>query len=157
MVLTEEYRSGNYSSQCFANVYLDQADKYAKNILKIKYWYRFMDDMIAIVENKQEAIEKLALIRNFLKENLGLELNEKTQIIKSTQGVNFCGYKINEYRLKIRDKGKRRLKHKVKDLKYKIKTGQISSKEAKKYLAGHLGYISIANVHNLKTKLFIEG
>jgi len=22
------------------------------------------------------------------------------------QGVNFCGYKINEYRLKIRDKGK---------------------------------------------------
>ena len=36
-----------------------------------------------------------------------LELNKKTQIFKSKQGVNFCGYKINEYRLKIRDKGKR--------------------------------------------------
>ena len=36
-----------------------------------------------------------------------LEVNKKTQIFKSKQGVNFCGYKINEYRLKIRDKGKR--------------------------------------------------
>ena len=29
-------------------------------------------------------------------------------------GVNFCGYKINEYRMKIRDKGKRKLKRKIK-------------------------------------------
>ena len=45
-----------------------------------------------------------------------LELNKKTQIFKSKQGVNFCGYKINEYRLKIRDKGKRKLKKKIKKL-----------------------------------------
>ena len=70
------------------------------------------------------------------------------------QGVNFCGYKINEYRLKIRDKGKRKLKKKVKELKYKIRIGEISSKEAKKYLAGHLGYINIANVYNLSKNVF---
>ena len=45
-----------------------------------------------------------------------LELNKKTQIFKSKQGVNFCEYKINEYRLKIRDKGKRKLKKKIKKL-----------------------------------------
>ena len=77
-----------------------------------RYWFRFMDDMIAVVKTKDEAIEKLGVIRNFLKYNLELELNNKTQIFKSTQGVNFCGYKINEYRLKIRDKGKRKLKKK---------------------------------------------
>jgi len=147
---------GNYTSQCFANVYLDQADKYAKHVLKLKYWFRYMDDAIAIVRTKDEAIEKLALIRKFLKENLGLELNSKTQIFKSSQGVNFCGYKINEYRLKIREKGKRKLKKKVKKLKYEIKTGKTTSKEAYKYLAGHLGYIKIANVKNLKSKIFIE-
>ena len=113
-----------------------------------------MDDAIALVKTKNEAIEKLVQIREFLKANLNLELNVKTQIFKSTQGVNFCGYKINEYRLKIREKGKRKLKKKVKELKYKIRTGQITSKEAKKYLAGHLGYIKIANVNNLKNKLF---
>ena len=75
-------------------------------------------------------------------------------IFKSTQGVNFCGYKINEYRLKIRTKGKKKLKNKVKKLKYQIKTKQIDTKEAHKFLTGHLGYIDIANVKNLKEKLF---
>lgn len=75
-------------------------------------------------------------------------------IFKSTQGVNFCGYKINEYRLKIRTKGKKKLKNKVKKLKYQIKTKQIDTKEAYRFLAGHLGYIDIANVKNLKEKLF---
>lgn len=70
------------------------------------------------------------------------------------QGVNFCGYKINEYRLKIRDKGKRKLKKKVLYLTGKVKLGKMSSKEAQKYLTGHLGYIKIANVHKLTNKLF---
>ena len=83
-----------------------------------------------------------------------LELNSKTQIFKSKQGVNFCEYKINEYRLKIRDKGKRKLKEKVKKLKAEIKKGKTTSKEAKKYLSGHLGYIKIANVKNLTEKIF---
>ena len=36
----------------------------------------------------------------------------------------------------------------------KVAKGEITSKEAKLYLAGHLGYIKIANVKNLKEKLF---
>ena len=93
-------------------------------------------------------------IESFLQEKLGLALNQKTQIFKSKQGVNFCGYKINEYRMKLRDKGKRKLKKKVKYLKYEIKQGNMTSKEAKKYLAGHMGYIQYANVDNLLSKVF---
>ena len=78
----------------------------------------------------------------------------RSQIFKNKQGVNFCGYKINEYRLKIRDKGKRKLKKKVKKLKEQIKLGKITSKEAHKYLAGHMGYIKYANTRNLENKLF---
>ena len=95
-------------------------------------------------------------IQKFLNENLQLELNKKTQIFKNKQGVNFCGYKINEYRLKIRDKGKRKLKQKVKHLTKQVKQGKISSKEAHKYLAGHLGYIKIANVYTLENNLFYK-
>lgn len=109
---------------------------------------------IILVKTKEEAKDILEKITKFLKYKLELELNSKTQIFKSKQGVNFCGYKINEYRLKIRDKGKRKLKKKVKKLKYLIKNGEISSKEAHKYLAGHMGYIKIANTKNLEDKLF---
>ena len=76
-----------------------------------------MDDGIILIKTKEQAKEILENIKIFLKQNLELELNKKTQIFKSKQGVNFCGYKINEYRLKIRDKGKRKLKKKVKELK----------------------------------------
>ena len=138
----------------FANIYLDKIDWYVKDKLKIKYYSRYMDDSVALLKTKEEAILALEKIRKFLKENLHLELNSKTQIFKSSQGVNYCGYKINEYRLKIRDKGKKKLKKKIKYLRYEIKNGRMSSKDAKRYLAGHLGYLKIANTRNLELKLF---
>ena len=122
----------------FANIYLNEIDQYIKHNLHIKYYCRYLDDSIVIVKTKNEAKQALENIKIYLKENLGLELNQKTQIFKNKQGVNFCGYKINEYRLKIRDKGKRKLKKKIKKLKYEIKQGKITSKEAKKYLSGHM-------------------
>ena len=91
-----------------------------------------MDDSTLFLQTKREAMEALKKIKEYLKENLGLELNKKTQIFKDKQGVNFCGYKINENRLKIRDKGK----------------------EAYKYLAGHMGYIEIADTYMLEESLF---
>lgn len=145
---------GNYTSQMFANIYLNELDQYAKHILHCKYFFRYLDDIVILAKTKQQAKEYLEKIRNFLNESLQLELNQKTQIFKSKQGVNFCGFKTNEYRLKIRDKGKRKLKKKIKELKYYIKRGKISSKEAKQYLCGHIGYIQIANVNNLSKKVF---
>lgn len=145
---------GNYTSQIFANYYLHQYDIYVKEKLKCKWYYRYMDDAVILAKDKAIAIGILEKSRTFLKEKLGLELNKKTQIFKNKQGVNFCGYKINENRMKIRDKGKRKLKKKVKILKEKIKLGKISSKEAYKYLTGHLGYIKCADTYNLEEKLF---
>ena len=145
---------GNYTSQMFANIYLNEIDQYVKHKLKVKYYCRYLDDSIVIVKTKKEAKEILEKIRKYLKENLELELNKKTQIFKNKQGVNFCGYKINEYRMKLRDKGKRKLKKKVKKLKEEIQKGNITSKEARKYLAGHLGYIKYANNYNLLNKIF---
>ena len=140
----------------FANIYLDKIDWYVKKKLNIRYYSRYMDDSVALLKTKEEAILALEKIRKFLKENLHLELNSKTQIFKSSQGVNYCGYKINEYRLKIRDKGKKKLKKKIKYLRYEIKNGRMSSKDAKRYLAGHLGYLKIANTRNLELKLLFK-
>ncbi len=56
--------------------------------------------------------------------------------------------------MKIRDKGKRKLKKKIKYLRYEIKNERMTNKDAKKYLAGHLGYIKMADVKTLIEKLF---
>lgn len=145
---------GNYTSQIFANIYLNEVDQFIKHELKIRYYARYLDDSIIIVKTKEEAKRALEEITKFLREKLKLELNSKTQIFKSKQGVNFCGYKINEYRMKLRDRGKRALKNKIKKLKNEIKNGTMTSKEAKRYLAGHMGYIQYADINNLKHRLF---
>jgi len=113
-----------------------------------------LDDSVILVKTKEEAKNALKEVTNFLETKLDLKLNKKTQIFKSKQGINFCGYKINEYRMKLRDKGKRKIKRKVKSLTNKIYNKSLSSKEARTYLAGHLGYIKYANVKNLVDKLF---
>lgn len=143
---------GNYTSQTFANIYLNELDQYATRKLKIKNYYRYMDDIVILARNKNEAKEYLNEIKEFLQKKLELELNDKTNIFKAKQGVNFCGYKINEYRLKVRNKGKNKFKKKVKNLLKEIKEGNISSKDARQYLTGHLGYFEIANTYNLKQK-----
>ena len=145
---------GNYTSQIFANIYLNEVDQYIKHVLKVKYYYRYMDDSVIFIHPKKEAREILGKIRCFLKTELELDLNEKTQIFKNKQGINFCGYKINEYRIKLREKGKKKLKRKIIKLKKEIKNGNMSSREAKQYLCGHYGYIKFANIHNLEEKLF---
>ena len=94
----------------FANIYLNEVDQYIKHTLHCKYYFCYLDDSIAIFKTKKETKIALEKIKVFLEEKLELELNEKTQIFKNTQGINFCGYKINENRLKIRDKREKETK-----------------------------------------------
>lgn len=108
---------GNYTSQMFANIYLNEVDQYIKNSLHCKYYFRYLDDSVCMFKTKEEAKVALERIKEFLAKNLELELNEKTQIFKNRQGVNFCGYKINSYRLKIRDRRKKKTKEKNKRTK----------------------------------------
>lgn len=45
---------GNYTSQWFANWYLQDLDHYIKEVLHVKYYYRYIDDMVLFGRNKKE-------------------------------------------------------------------------------------------------------
>ena len=145
---------GNLSSQLFANLYYNEADQFIKHQLKVRYYFRYMDDSIILMEKKEDIKKVREEIEIFIQDKLKLQFNSKTNIFKSTQGVNFCGYKINEYRLKIRERGKRKIKKNIKKLKTKIKNGELTSKEAKKYLCGHFGYMKYANIYSFTKNNF---
>lgn len=145
---------GNLTSQIFDNIYLNELDKYIKEVLKCKYYFRYMDDGVILLKDKKNANIVLKKISLFLEEKLHLKLNSKTNIFKNNQGVNFCGYYITEKKLKIRFKGKQRLKNKLKKVDYLIRLRKICIKDAKKYISGHIGYICHADVTNLINKLF---
>ena len=145
---------GNLTSQILANVYYNEADQFIKHKLKVRYYYRYMDDSIILMQDKEELKKVKREIEKFIGEKLELKFNKKTNIFKNKQGVNFCGYKINEYRMKLRDKGKKKIKKKVKYLKGQIKKGNINSVDAKRHLCGYFGYMKYANVYNLRNKIF---
>lgn len=72
---------GNYSSQFFANLYLNELDQFVKRDLRCKYYIRYVDDFIILEKNS----DKLKMLRNevdkFLKQKLFLNLNNnKTKI-----------------------------------------------------------------------------
>ncbi len=114
--------------------------------------------MVIMCENKEIAKDSLNNITKFLKENLKLTLNSKTRIFKDIQGVNFCGYKINEKRLKIRHTSKCRMKRKLKRYTRQLKEGKITLTEIQRSIAGWLGYVKHADSYKLRKSMFyIEG
>ena len=86
---------GNYTSQFFANVYLNELDQYAKHTLKCKYYFRYMDDMVILDQDKNRLHEIIKLLNTFLNEKLKIELHPKKTILQQAKkGINFLGYII---------------------------------------------------------------
>lgn len=72
---------GNYTSQFFANIYLNELDQFVKRTLKIPNYTRYMDDFILLLHNKKECIEIKAKIESFLDSTLHLKLMTNPDII----------------------------------------------------------------------------
>lgn len=101
---------GNYVSQYFANIYLNELDQYCKQTLRIKYYVRYMDDFIILAPDKKTASEWYEKIDNFVNTRLKLKLNPKSRYYPARFGLEFVGYRIfNDYRL-IKKRSKRKIK-----------------------------------------------
>lgn len=82
---------GNQVTQVFALLFLSGLDHFVTGELGVKYYGRYMDDFYLIVENKSYAMYCLQAIREFIS-TLGLEFNNKTQIIPFKNGIKYCGF-----------------------------------------------------------------
>lgn len=105
---------GNYTSQYYANIYLNELDHFVKERLQIKYYVRYMDDFIFLLKTKEEAKIIFDKISVFLKDSLKLELNSKSSYFKNKKGINFCGYRIFETHILLRNRFKKKTVRNVK-------------------------------------------
>lgn len=97
---------GNLTSQIFANIYLNELDRFVKNTLKPQAYVRYGDDFIVIEKEKQILEIKRARVIDFIEQKLFLEINKKHDIIIPVkQGLHFLGIEIfpNGRRLKNRN------------------------------------------------------
>ena len=101
---------GNITSQIFANIYLNVLDKYAKKELKCRFYVRYNDDFVIILESMEKLNEIRSKIILFAKEKLFLEIPlEKTEIKKVRWGIDFLGFTILPNAVLLRNKTKNKM------------------------------------------------
>lgn len=144
---------GNYTSQFFANIYLNELDYFVKHNLKIKYYVRYMDDFILLLNSKEDCKKIKLLIEKFLKVKLCLELNEKSRYYPNKMGVNFCGYRIWPTHKLLRTNSKIKIKKNVKKWNKLWKKNKLDFSFTIQSLNSWIGHASHANSYLLKKKI----
>ena len=136
---------GNQSSQMFGMYYLDPVDRLAKEQLRIKVYSRYMDDLVAVHEDKEFLQRALAVIEEKVK-GLGLTLNTKTQIFPLKNGVTYLGHRFHvtptgKIIKTVKKKTKRRLRSRARLMKKAYLEGYIDGERVKSTLAAVHGHL----------------
>lgn len=86
---------GNYLSQYFANFYLTYFDHWLKEVKKVRYYFRYADDLVILHNDKIFLHSLLKEISVYLKDNLNLTVKKNYQVFPvDARGIDFVGYRF---------------------------------------------------------------
>src|SRR5690606_321359 len=135
---------GNLSSQYFANHYLSGLDHHVKEVLKIKAYVRYMDDMILWHDDKAELKNAYRAIREYVETSLRCELKPE-QLNYCSCGLPFLGYLVFPYHLRLSQRSKKRFIRKWDDLQEKYDSGAWSEAECRRHALPLLAFTQHAD------------
>jgi RNA-directed DNA polymerase len=151
---------GNLTSQIFANVYLNELDRFIKHRLKVKRYVRYMDDFVIIHHDKNQLTRWRCDIEDFINQNLKLETNAKTQIfpisVEKGRGLDFLGYRIYSHHRLLRKSSVKSIKTKLKKYRNQYFNHELSISDVNKKIQSWLGHASHADSYNLRRALLAE-
>lgn len=92
---------GNYVSQYDGNFNLSIVDHWLKEVKGVKYYYRYMDDMVILGASKEWLHKLKRELDVFMAENLKQVVKHNWQVFPSkVRGIDFVGYRFfGEYTL----------------------------------------------------------
>ena len=140
---------GNYLSQYFANLYLAYFDHYVKEQLKVKYYYRYADDMVFLDASKERLHIIFDEVRIYLS-SLKLTVKENWQISPvDSRGIDFLGYKFfHGYML---------MRKSIKQNMFRcIKKNASDPARLMRSMASYYGWMKHCNSNNLLNKVTYE-
>lgn len=150
---------GNQTSQWFALFYLDSVDRLIKEKLRIKYYSRYMDDLILIHHSKDYLKYCLEEITKMATNELKLEFNNKTQIFPISQGVDYMGFrfylsKTGKVIRKLRTSNKKRFKRKMKAFVKKYYDGEMTFDDINRSVQSYNGHLKHGHTFRLRRHVF---
>ena len=144
---------GNLTSQFFANVYLDELDKFVKYILKVKCYIRYVDDFVILHPSKKQLMIWKKEIEEFLRKELKIELHkDKSKIIPLSKGTDFVGFRNFYYFGLLRERNSEKMRNKIR----KFSQGKISHDKMAEIFQGWNAYAKHSNSFCLRKDIFLE-
>jgi len=149
---------GFYTSHWLANWLLQPLDHYIKEELHIKYYVRYMDDMVLFAKDKEILHHALREIEEFLRD-MKLRIKGDWQIFRvdyidketgkhKGRALDFCGFKFYRDRTQLRKSLLKRFKHKAAKINQKKKCTIHDAHQ----LMAYLGYIDWSDTYQMYKK-----
>lgn len=107
---------GNYLSQYFANLFLAYFDHWLKEDKKVKYYFRYADDIVILARTKEKLHSLLHEMRAYLG-GLKLRVKHNYQVFPvDSRGIDFLGYVFYHQKTLLRKRVKQNLCRRVASL-----------------------------------------
>lgn len=147
---------GNYFSQYSGNLYLSSFDHWVKENLHIKYYYRYMDDIVILMDSKEKLHDIKLQVTNYLETNLLLKVKDNWQIFPTAvRGIDFVGYRIFPKYTLLRKSTCKKFKIKVKSINRKIKNNKKITYSDFCSINSYKGWLKHCNSYRLTQKYLI--
>ncbi|MDR2475420.1 MAG: reverse transcriptase/maturase family protein [Bacteroidales bacterium] len=150
---------GNYTSQWFGNLYMNEVDQFVKHELQKKYgridYVRYCDDFCLFNDDKSILNRCRDELRVYLDEKLKLKFS-KCDIFPVARGVDFLGYRhFNNYIL-LRKSTTKRVRKRLATLPGLYEKKKITFEQFRSSVASTYGWLKHANSHNLQVKIQLK-
>lgn len=147
---------GNYTSQWFGNLYLNELDKLVKHKYHIQDYIRYCDDFLIFGQNKEELRILADEIEAFVRDELHMKLSKKA-LYPTAHGVDFLGYRhFPNGKILVRKSTAKRVKKRMKGLMWELKHKKITKEQALGKLASAHGWLKHANAHHLRISIGLD-
>jgi len=150
---------GNYTSQWFGNLYMNEVDQYVKHDLQKKYgrldYVRYCDDFCLFNNNKNILKECRDCLKTFIDEKLKLKFS-KCDVFPITRGVDFLGYRHFDNYILLRKRTVKRVRKRLEMLPFLYEKKKITGEIFRSSVASTWGWLKHANSHNLQVALQLK-
>lgn len=142
---------GSQTSQDGGNFYLTPLDYLVLYELKVKYFTRYVDDIVIFVKDKREARRIIDRLKEFVKD-YGLEFGKIELFPIAARRVDFCSYAVNAESVKLRDRTKKRFIKSLRKLNSHPQKGEFERNS----VCSYLGLLQHADSYKLLKNLRYE-
>jgi RNA-directed DNA polymerase len=146
---------GNLTSQIFGNIYMNDFDHYVKKDLGIKYYGRYVDDMVFVHNDKKHLQSLIPKLSDFLLSTLHLTIHpNKIVLVNANEGIQFLGQIIKPYRNYVSNRTKNNFYqaiqqiNKIMEVVPEFSWQQLC--DIRTVLNSYLGILQHANTFNLR-------